>query len=140
MQEYFEEQKYTIGNEGEMKRIFQRTERTTFDRICMIFKKSDKSAVEHFLKTIHQRMRNMFCEDSLGRVRGEERDTRVGEINTYTDTNSIENDRALMESFGNPQDEENNKFNKPVERERPRTYQETFDQRDFPAMGKGTKA
>ena len=106
----------------------------------MIFEKKDKKAAEHFLKTIHQRLRNMFCEDSLESVRGEERDTRVGEINTYTDKNSIENDRALKESFGNPQEEEGNKYNKPVERSRRRNYQETFDSRDFPEMGKEKRA
>ena len=99
-------------------------------------RKKDKKATENFLKKIHQRLRHMFCEESLERVRGEERDTRVGEINTYTDRNSIEKDRALKESFGNPQEEEGNKYNKPVERGRRRNYQEIFDSRDFPEMGK----
>ena len=119
------------------KQIFQRTERTTFDRIFMIFEKSNKRVAETFLKTIHQRLNNMFSKDSLERVRGEERDTRVGEINIYTDKNSIENDKALLASFGNPQEEEEIKLNRPVERDRRRTYLETFGIRDFPIMRKG---
>ena len=58
----------------------------------MIFEKEDKKAAETFLKTIHQRLRNVFTEESLEKIRGEERDTRVGEINTYTDRNSVAND------------------------------------------------
>lgn len=81
----------------------------------------------------------MFSKDSLERVRGEERDTRVGEINIYTDKNSIENDKALLASFGNPQEEEEIKLNRPVERDRRRTYLETFGIRDFPIMRKGKK-
>ena len=140
LREYFEEQRYSVERGGETRKIFQRTERTTFDRIFMIFEKENRKAAEHFLKTIHQRMRHTFSEESLERVRREERDTRVGEINTYTDKNSIENDRALLESYGNPQEEEGNKYNKPVERERRRSYQETFDSRDFKPSGGKTKA
>ena len=36
LREYFDGQKYTSGD-GEKKQIFYRTERTTFDKICMIF-------------------------------------------------------------------------------------------------------
>ena len=60
----------------------------------MIFEKTNRTAAETFLKTIHKRLRNVFTQESLDRVRGEQRDTRVGEINTYTDENSIANDRA----------------------------------------------
>ena len=105
LREYFEDQKYMTA-EGEKKQIFYRTERTTFDRIFMIFEKEDKKAAETFLKTIHQRLRNVFTEESLEKIRGEERDTRVGEINTYTDRNSVANNRALLERFENPKEEE----------------------------------
>ena len=56
---------------------------------------------------------------------------RVGEINTYTEIKLIANDRALLESSGNPQDEEERKFNKPVERQSRQTYVETSDVRIF---------
>ena len=134
LREFFDEQKYTSG--GEAQQIFYRTERTSFDRIFMIFEKTNRTAAETFLKTIHKRLRNVFTQESLDRVRGEQRDTRVGEINTYTDENSIANDRALLAAFGNPQEEESNRYNKPVERERRRTFVETFDERDFPKMNK----
>ena len=100
----------------------------------MIFEKSNRRVAETFLKTIHKRLQNAFTPESLGRVKGEEKDTRVGEINTFTDENSIENDRALLAAFGNPQEEANDRFNKPVEKERRRTFIKTFDARDFPKM------
>ena len=136
LRDFFDDQKY-VTKERETKQIFYRTERTTFDRIFMIFEKSDRKAAETFLKTTHQRLRNVVLEESLLRIRGEEQDTRVGEINTYTDRNSIANYRELLEPFGNPQEEEANKYNKPVERNRRRAYIETFGVRDFPKIAQG---
>ena len=100
----------------------------------MIFEKTDKKTADIFFKTIHQRVRNVFSEESLKQVRGEGRDMRLGENNTNTDINSIANDRALLASFGNLQDQEESKFNKLVERERRQMCMETFDARYFQKM------
>ena len=67
----------------------------------------------------------------MEKVRGEERDMRVGVINTYTDANSIANNRALLASFRNSQDEKASIYNKSVKKDRRRMYMEIFDERNF---------
>ena len=76
----------------------------------------------------------MFNEESLERIRGEEQDTRVGEIHTYTDRNPIANNRALLVTFKSPLKEEATKYNRPVDTNKCRTDRETFDGIDFPKM------
>ena len=65
LRDFFDDQTYTSG--GEVKQIFYRTERTKFDRVFVIFEKSDRNAAEAFLKTIHKRLRNVFSKESLDR-------------------------------------------------------------------------